>query len=108
MRPPKPSCPGEAHSRFKINKYGLKKPGDFIVSKGHGYPLVYIYNIGGFVLGWSSFRGRSAVTALGDKTQFWSPFCFLCTGVIQKVTLSLGLLPLPIPSFSVIRKEGKF
>jgi len=43
MRPPEPSCPGEARSRFKINKYGLKKPGDFIVSEGHGYPLVYIY-----------------------------------------------------------------
>ncbi len=39
MRPPEPSCPGEARSRFKINKYGLKKPGDFIVSEGHEYPL---------------------------------------------------------------------
>jgi hypothetical protein len=38
--PPEPSCPGEARSRFEINKYGLKKPGDFIVSEGHGYPLV--------------------------------------------------------------------
>jgi hypothetical protein len=25
------------------NKYGLKKPRDFTVSEGHGYPLVY-YN----------------------------------------------------------------
>jgi hypothetical protein len=25
---------------FLRNKYGLKKPGDFIVSEGHGYPLV--------------------------------------------------------------------
>jgi hypothetical protein len=25
------------------NKYGLKKPGDFTVSEGHGYPLV-LYN----------------------------------------------------------------
>jgi hypothetical protein len=23
------------------NKYGLKKPGDFTVSEGHGYPLVF-------------------------------------------------------------------
>jgi hypothetical protein len=65
----------------------------------------YIISLGGRPLG---VEGRSAVTALGDKTSFWSPFCFLCTGVIQKVTLSLGLLPLPIPSFSGIRKEGKF
>jgi hypothetical protein len=39
--PPKPSCPGEAHSPFKENKYGLKKPGDFIMSEGHRYPLVH-------------------------------------------------------------------
>jgi hypothetical protein len=30
----------ERHSQFKINKYGLKKPRDFTVSEGHGYPLV--------------------------------------------------------------------
>jgi hypothetical protein len=35
--PPESSCPGEARSRFKENKYGLKKLRDFIVSKGHGY-----------------------------------------------------------------------
>ncbi len=35
---------------------GLKKPRDFTVSEGHGYPLVYLYNILGFVrLRWSSF-----------------------------------------------------
>jgi hypothetical protein len=39
MRLLEPSCPGEARSRFKENKYGLKKPKDFIMSKGHGYPL---------------------------------------------------------------------
>jgi hypothetical protein len=27
----------------------LKKSGDFIVLEGHGYPLVYLYNILGFV-----------------------------------------------------------
>ncbi len=42
MRLPKLSCPGEAHSRFKENKYGLKKLRDFTVSKGHMYPLVGI------------------------------------------------------------------
>jgi hypothetical protein len=26
------------------NKYDLKKQGDFTVSEGHKYPLVYIYN----------------------------------------------------------------
>ncbi len=35
-----PSCPGKARSRFKENKYGLKKPRDFTVSEGHRYPLV--------------------------------------------------------------------
>jgi hypothetical protein len=30
---------------FFRNKYGLNKSGDNIVSEGHGYPLVYIYNI---------------------------------------------------------------
>jgi hypothetical protein len=43
MRPLKPSCPGKACSQFEENKYGLKKPGDFTVSKGHRYPLVH-YN----------------------------------------------------------------
>jgi len=63
------------------------------------------------VLGFTPTLGQSGVatvTALGDKTSFGPPFVFLCTGVIQKITLSLGLLPLPIPSFSGIRKEGKF
>ncbi len=50
-----PSCPGEACSRFKENKYDLKKGGDLRVSEGHGYPLVYLYNILGFVRCWSSF-----------------------------------------------------
>jgi hypothetical protein len=45
------------------------------------------------------------VTALGDKTSFGPLFVF-CV-LEQKVTLSLGLPPLPIPSFSGIRKEGK-
>jgi hypothetical protein len=40
MCPLEPSCPGEAHSRFKENKHGLKKPGDFTVFEGHRYPLV--------------------------------------------------------------------
>jgi hypothetical protein len=31
---------------------------------------IYLYNIPG----WSSFRGRSAVTALGDETSFGPPF----------------------------------
>jgi len=39
--PPELSCPGEAHSQFKINKYDLKKSRDFTVSEGHEYPLVY-------------------------------------------------------------------
>jgi hypothetical protein len=30
----------------------LKKPGDFTVPEGHGYSLVYLYNI----LGWSFFQ----------------------------------------------------
>jgi hypothetical protein len=29
--------------------------GDFTVSEGHEYPLVYLYNILGFVWWWSSF-----------------------------------------------------
>jgi hypothetical protein len=37
-RPPEPSGPGEARSRFKGNKYGLKKLGAFTVTKGHGFP----------------------------------------------------------------------
>jgi hypothetical protein len=41
MRPLEPFCPGEARSRFKKNKYNLKKRGDYTVSEGHGYPLVY-------------------------------------------------------------------
>jgi hypothetical protein len=35
-----PSCPGEACSRFKENKYDLKKEGYFTVAFGHGHPLV--------------------------------------------------------------------
>jgi hypothetical protein len=35
-----PSCPGEACSRIKENKYDLKKGGDFTVAFGHGHPLV--------------------------------------------------------------------
>ncbi len=31
------------HTWFKENKYGLKKPGDFTVSKDHGYPLIFYY-----------------------------------------------------------------
>jgi hypothetical protein len=31
---------------FFWNKYDLKKPGDFTVSEGHGYPLIYIYIYG--------------------------------------------------------------
>jgi hypothetical protein len=40
MRLPESSCPGEARSWFKENKYGLKKPRDFTVSEGHRYPLI--------------------------------------------------------------------
>jgi hypothetical protein len=40
---------------FVCVSLGLKKPGDFTVSEGHGYPLVYLYNRLGFVLGGSSF-----------------------------------------------------
>jgi hypothetical protein len=49
------SCPGQACSRFKENKYNLKKPGDFTMSEGHAYPLVFIYNILGFVRLWLCF-----------------------------------------------------
>ncbi len=37
-----PSCPREAHSRFKENKYALKKPGDITMSEGHRYPPVVL------------------------------------------------------------------
>ncbi len=47
---------------------------------GHGHPLVYLYNIHG----WSSFRGRSAVTALGDKTSFGPPFVFCVLELSRK------------------------
>ncbi len=34
--------------------------------------------------GWSSFRGRSAVTALGDKTSFGPPFVFCVLELSRK------------------------
>jgi hypothetical protein len=42
--------------------------------------LIYLYNIPG----WSSFRGRSAVTALGDKTSFGPPFVFCVLELSRK------------------------
>jgi len=54
------------------------------VVEGHGHLLVSIYNIGGFVLGWSSFRGRSAVMTLGDKTSFGPLFVFYVLELSKK------------------------
>ncbi len=73
-------------------------------------PLSYYLlhnNIRGFVRCGRRPLGVEVQWRFRWQNQFWSPFCFLCTGIIQKVTLSLGLLPLPVPSFSGIRKEGK-
>ncbi len=39
-----------------LNKYGLKKPGDFTMSEGHEYPLVYLYNILGVCLSGRPFH----------------------------------------------------
>jgi hypothetical protein len=41
---------------FFQNKYDLKKSGDFIVFEGHGYPLIYIYNILGLFDGYYIFH----------------------------------------------------
>jgi hypothetical protein len=70
MRPPEPSCSGEARSRFKINKYGLKKPRDFPVSKGHGYPLV-IHN---------KQVHKETVWSLEDKVHWHGPLKDLICG----------------------------
>jgi hypothetical protein len=31
--------------RKRVHLLGLKKPGDFTMAEGHGYSLVYLYNI---------------------------------------------------------------
>jgi hypothetical protein len=50
---------------FSYSRNMFKETGDFIVSEGHGYSLVYLYNIIGFVrLQWSSFPSIRPVVHL--------------------------------------------
>ncbi len=78
------------------------------MAKGHGHPLVSIYNIGGFVLGWSSFRGRSAVTTLGDKTSFDPPFVFCVLELSRKSPCLSACFHSLSPLLVVSAKKGNF
>jgi len=51
-----------------------------ILQEGLVIKDIYLYNIPG----WSSFKGRSAVTTLGDKTNFGSPFVFCVLELSRK------------------------
>jgi hypothetical protein len=69
------------------------------------YILVYLYNIPG----WSSFRGgRSAVTALGDKTSFGPPFVFCFLELSRKSPCLWACFHSLSPLSVVSAKKGNF
>jgi hypothetical protein len=66
--------------------------------------LIYLYNI----LGWSSFRGRSAVTTLGDKTSFGPPFVFCVLELSRKSPYLWACFHSLSPLSVVSAKKGNF
>ncbi len=65
---------------------------------------IYFYNNPA----WSSFRGRSAMTALGDKTSFGPPFVF-CVLELSKKSLCFWACFHSLSPLSVISaKKGNF
>jgi hypothetical protein len=65
---------------------------------------IYLYNIPG----WSSFRGRNAMTTLDDKTSFGPPFVFCVLELSRKSPCLWAYFHSLSPLLMVSAKKGNF
>jgi hypothetical protein len=86
---------------WKLMELKVDKESYFIFWKGG---VIYLYNIPG----WSSFRGRSAVTALGDKTSFGPPFVFCVLELSRKSPCLWACFHSLSPLLVLSAKKGNF